>query len=97
MLDQTTSSTNLSQSPSEPKKKREKGSPVSKSSADSLVERDAATYIGMSVAWMRVRRRKGGGPIFVRAGRSVRYRPADLDSWVRAHRVDAHDGIASAS
>lgn len=55
-----------------------------------LAEADAATYIGMSAAFLRrarmVGRTKSGstGPAFVRipGGRGIRYRLADLDAWL---------------
>jgi len=58
-----------------------------------LDEKDAATYIGMSPAFLRrarmVGRTKSGstGPAFVRVpgGRAVRYRVADLDAWLASN------------
>jgi hypothetical protein len=51
-----------------------------------LHERDAATYIGMSVGFLRAarltRRRGAAGPPYLRIGRSVRYRVTDLDAWL---------------
>ena len=45
----------------------------------------AAAYLGLSESLLNKLRLTGGGPIFVRlAGRSIRYRRADLDSWVAA-------------
>jgi predicted DNA-binding transcriptional regulator AlpA len=53
-----------------------------------LREGDASRYLGMSRAWLRQSRMRGRGPAFIRIGRSVRYRLADLEAWLDAHRVD---------
>ncbi len=47
-----------------------------------LSDREAANYIGMSESWLRQSRMKGTGPIFIKIGRSVRYRLIDLDIWL---------------
>jgi predicted DNA-binding transcriptional regulator AlpA len=56
-----------------------------------LTEKYAAPYTGMSTAWLRQARIRGIGPAYIRVGRSIRYRVADLDAWVAAHRVDTRD------
>ncbi|MFN7916898.1 MAG: helix-turn-helix domain-containing protein [Vicinamibacterales bacterium] len=53
-----------------------------------LFENDAANYVGFSTAYLRLCRSKGRGPAFIRVGRSIRYRVADLDAWLDAHRVE---------
>lgn len=61
--------------------------------------RHAAAYLGMSESWLRQRRMTGhlGGqrdaPPFVRLGRSVRYKKADLEQWLadRTHRPALED------
>ncbi len=54
-----------------------------------LRERDAAIYVGLSRATLRnARQGKGDGPPFIRLGTRVRYRPADLDDWLLAHRIE---------
>lgn len=46
---------------------------------------EAAAYLGLSESLLNKLRLTGGGPTFVRlAGRSIRYRRADLDAWVAA-------------
>ena len=63
--------------------------------AETLSERDAARYIGMSDGWLkksRTRRFRGvsQAPPFVRAGaRRIVYRRRDLDEWLamRVHHV----------
>lgn len=59
-----------------------------------LPETEAAHYIGMSVAYLRmdrVRGRVGGrtpGPPWLKLGRTVRYDTRDLDTWLAERRVD---------
>ena len=59
--------------------------------APTVAEPDAAHYIGYSPAALRVWRRENRGPSFIRAGRSIRYRVADLEAWMLAHRVETCD------
>lgn len=48
-------------------------------------ERQAAKYIGVSAAVLRLWRAGNRGPRFFKAGEKlVRYRRADLDSWIEA-------------
>ena len=60
-----------------------------------ITEKEAAVYVGMSVSFLRMsrleRRRKNHtpGPPFVKMGRSVRYRIADLDEWLIANRMES--------
>ncbi len=59
-----------------------------------LAETEAAHYIGMSVAYLRMDRCRGHvghrtpGPPFLKLGRSVRYDVRDLDAWLAERRVD---------
>lgn len=52
-----------------------------------LRERHAARYIDRSPAYLKKGRMLGYGPPFVRIGRSVLYRLADLDAWLARHVV----------
>lgn len=59
-----------------------------------VTEKDAAQYIGMSVAFLRKSRMEGRrknrtpGPPYLRLGRkSIRYSLRDLDAWLLEHRV----------
>ena len=45
-------------------------------------ERDAAAYVGFKQPTMRKWRREGTGPAYLRIGRAVRYRIADLDRFL---------------
>ena len=57
-----------------------------------LNETEAAHYIGMSVSFLRHDRMDGKlpnrtpGPVFIKAGRAVRYLTSDLDAWLAQHR-----------
>jgi hypothetical protein len=59
-----------------------------------LDEPAAASYISMSVAYLRADRSRGHvagstpGPAYLRLGRAIRYRRDDLDTWLAARRVD---------
>lgn len=45
---------------------------------------DVARYLGVSVAFLEKARVYGGGPKFVKVGRRVAYRRADLEEWVNS-------------
>ncbi len=47
---------------------------------------DAARRLGVSTSYLQKQRHFGTGPAYVKLGRAVAYREADLDSWV-AERV----------
>jgi excisionase family DNA binding protein len=49
-----------------------------------LTPLDAAKYVCLSVSTLAKLRVYGGGPVFVRIGRSVRYRRADVDDYMQA-------------
>jgi len=59
-----------------------------------FTEKEAATYLGMSIGFLRQARmrtkysRRLWGPPFIKMGRAVRYRPEDLEAYLRARRVD---------
>ncbi len=56
-------------------------------------EHDAATYLGLSE--ITLRRQRSEGPRrghltvvpWVKSGRTIRYRIADLEQWIETHRV----------
>ena len=58
-----------------------------------LTDPEAAQYIGMSISFLRQSRMDGArlnrtqGPIYLKIGRSVRYKKDDLDAWLDEHRV----------
>ena len=47
-------------------------------------EKQAAALLNVSVKTLQARRSRGGGPRFVKLGRSVRYAMADLEAFVLA-------------
>lgn len=50
-----------------------------------LTPQQAAKYLGISEASLRLWRSEGKGPRYFRAGEKlVRYRRADLDTWIEA-------------
>jgi len=52
---------------------------------NTLNEREAGKYLGVSAAVMRLWRSDCKGPRYFRAGEKlVRYRRLDLDSWIEA-------------
>ena len=53
-----------------------------------LIERDAARYVGLSIATLRMYRRLGRGPAYLRLGRAIRYPLVDLNAWLNARRVE---------
>lgn len=52
---------------------------------DTLTPKQAAKYVGISEAALRLWRAERKGPRYFRAGEKlVRYRRADLDQWIEA-------------
>ncbi len=49
-----------------------------------LTTAQAATHLGLSRHYLNESRAAGTGPAYVKLGRMVRYRHADLDAWVTA-------------
>lgn len=47
---------------------------------------EAAEYLSISPQFLEAARVKGGGPAFIKVGRSVRYAVADLDAWMASNR-----------
>jgi excisionase family DNA binding protein len=43
---------------------------------------EAADYLRSSTSTLAKLRLHGGGPVFTRIGRVIRYRRSDLDSWM---------------
>lgn len=57
--------------------------------SDNLKDVDAGHYIGMSAAWLRVARRRGYGPAYVRLGKkAIRYPRAALDAFMAANTIE---------
>ena len=58
-----------------------------------LTQRDAATLLRLSERTLERLRLQGGGPLYVKAGRVVRYREADLEEWIDARVVSSTSAI----
>ena len=50
-----------------------------------MSQKDLAAYLGKSIAWCERARWTGDGPVFVKLGRNVRYRAADVLAWIEAN------------
>lgn len=51
-----------------------------------LRTRDAARYLGIAESTAEKLRLTGGGPRFIKLGKSVVYDPGDLDAWLEANK-----------
>lgn len=47
---------------------------------------DAANYTGLSASTLTKLRLHGGGPEYIKLGKSVVYDPVDLDAWLSSKR-----------
>ena len=47
-----------------------------------LTEHEAADVLTLNVRTLQAWRVKGGGPVFIKLGGSVRYRKSDLDAFI---------------
>ena len=47
---------------------------------------EAAQRLSISASYLNKLRCFGGGPIFVRLGKAVRYLPSDLDAWITENK-----------
>jgi predicted DNA-binding transcriptional regulator AlpA len=52
---------------------------------DLLTTDQAAALCKLSPRTFESLRVKGGGPIFIRLGRAIRYRLEDVEAWIRDH------------
>lgn len=51
-----------------------------------LNEADAAKLLGVVPKCLQAWRVRGGGPVFLKVGRLVKYTQADLDAWLEGRR-----------
>lgn len=49
-----------------------------------LDEKEVASILGVKPSALQAWRWRGGGPLFVRVGRCIRYRRNDVESWLDA-------------
>jgi predicted DNA-binding transcriptional regulator AlpA len=57
-----------------------------------LNEREVCSEYGLSIGWLRKARRLRRGPIFLKLGKSVRYRRADIEGFLIDHMVSTNEG-----
>jgi len=55
---------------------------------------EAARYLRLSASTLAKLRVYGGGPIYYRAGRAIRYRQEDLDHWMATRRHSSTSDVA---
>jgi hypothetical protein len=53
----------------------------------SLNENQAAEFLGLSVRTLQAWRVRGGGPLYVKFGRAVRYQRRELTAFQKIHTV----------
>ena len=59
-----------------------------------LGESETAQLLSVSTRTLQAWRLRGGGPVFVRCGRAVRYRRRDLTAWMDANAVSSTSEVA---
>lgn len=52
-----------------------------------FTQKTVAAVFGLTEAWCERMRWCGGGPAFVKLGRSVRYRKSDLVAWINSREM----------
>ncbi len=60
-----------------------------------LSERDAADILRVSQSWLQKKRVYGGGPDFIKVGRSVRYQLSDLKIYIEQQRRTSTCDVSS--
>lgn len=58
--------------------------------------KETADFLGISEKTLRARRMRGASPPYIKAGRTVRYAPADVGRWLRAQTVAGSQSAADA-
>jgi predicted DNA-binding transcriptional regulator AlpA len=58
-----------------------------------LTQRETATLLRLSERTLERLRLRGTGPLFVKAGRAVRYRECDVEAWVSARIIGSTSAI----
>jgi predicted DNA-binding transcriptional regulator AlpA len=61
---------------------------------DVLNTKGAAEYLKVSKQLLDLMRLRGDGPIYCKLGRLVRYRRADLNAWLVAHRCTSTSNLS---
>ena len=52
-----------------------------------MTVQQASEYLGLAVSTLNKWRCQGGGPVFIKMGRAVRYRIEDLESYMLKSRL----------
>jgi excisionase family DNA binding protein len=60
-----------------------------------LTPREAAEFLRTSTSTLAKRRLYGGGPVFHRIGRAIRYRRVDLNEYMARSRMQSTSDTAS--
>lgn len=58
-----------------------------------LTEVRAAEIVSLSIKTLQAWRLRGVGPAYVKAGKAVRYRRADLVAWIGAHTISPETAV----
>lgn len=64
--------------------------------AEILNERQVQETYGLGIPYLRRARRERRGPRFLKLGKLVRYRRADIEAYLAAHAVETRDHIREA-
>jgi len=56
--------------------------------ATAITAEAAAKHLGMTTGALAALRSRGGGPAYIKSGRTVRYLPADILAWWEQNRVE---------
>ena len=54
-----------------------------------LTTMQTADRPGLSPRTLETLRLRGGGPIFIKMGRAVRYEPQEVEAWINARRASS--------
>lgn len=58
--------------------------------------KETSEFLGLSVATLAQQRWRGVGPPFLRLGRTVRYRPDAVETWLEQKTVDTrHESLTT--
>lgn len=55
---------------------------MQKTTTEVMTVNQAADYLGLAVSTLNKWRCHGGGPVFIKMGRAVRYRSEDLEAYI---------------
>lgn len=61
-----------------------------------LATKAAAAFLDLSTATLEAWRCRGGGPVFVKLGKAVRYRKSDLDAFLNSRTFANTSQVSSA-